>query len=237
MDDPELQAIEFIKSSKNELCKHFASLTIYPTILKPSSYFMAGSPGAGKTEYSKYFIKLLTQKHPERKIVRIDADEIRDYIPFYNRKNAFQMQRAASLGVEKLLDFVLKKGQDFVLDGTFAFEKSLSNIKRCLDKKRDVSIQYLYQDPILAWEFTKKREALDGRRVPKKMFISAFFDAKNNVNQAKKIFGKRIELDLIIKNFEQGVEKSHFNIDNVDGYLKMMYTSDSLNKQLTENNV
>lgn len=99
--------------------RKICSLEKYPAVVNPSSYFMAGSPGAGKTEYSKSLIQILTEKEPERKIVRIDADEIRDWLPQYDHKNALLVQRAASLGVEKVLDCVLKNHQDFILDATF----------------------------------------------------------------------------------------------------------------------
>lgn len=229
------KAREYIKTHKKELCEKFANLKDYPPINKPSAYFMAGSPGAGKTEFSKSFIKELTEKEPGRKIVRIDADEVRDFIPFYDKTNAYRVQGAAALGVEKLLDCVLANNQDFVLDATFAdYEKSRSNIIRSLHKNRKVGILYLYQNPVVAWEFTQKRAALEGRNIPLDMFIKAFFAAKENVNRIKREFGKDIELWLIIKNLEQGIEKTYFNVDNVDSYLKIRYNSQSLKKKLKE---
>lgn len=194
---------------------------------------MAGSPGAGKTEFSKSFIKELTEKEPKRRIVRIGADEVRNFIPFYDKTNAYRVQGAASLGVEKLLDCVLKNKQDFVLDATFAdYEKARTNISRCINKKRKVGVIYLYQDPIIAWQFTQKRETLEGRKIPIDMFINSFFEAYENVNKIKKEFGNQIELWLIIKNLEQGIEKTFFNIDNVDSYLKIEYNTQSLREKL-----
>ncbi len=171
ISDIKAQARKYIKGHKNELCKKFADKDLYPSVTNPSAYFMAGSPGAGKTEYSKSFLLGLQQKSPERKIVRIDADEIRDFIPFYNRTNANVIQGAAALGVEKVLDHVLKNKQDFLLDATFAdFDKSYQNITRCLHHHRKIGITYIYQDPLVAWEFTKKREKVEGRPVPKNTF-------------------------------------------------------------------
>lgn len=229
------EAINYIKANKKVLCEKFTSLEKYPPVANPSSYFMAGSPGAGKTEYSKSLIQILTEKESERKIVRIDADEIRDWIPQYDHKNALVVQRAASLGVEKVLDCVLKNQQDFILDATFVdYAKSYQNINRSLNKNRKVAIIYIYQDPIIAWDFTKKREVVEGRKVPKQAFIKAFFEAKENVNKAKKEFGNKIELWLITKNFTQGVENTYFNIDNVDNYIKIEYTPQSLEEVLEE---
>lgn len=227
------KAREFIKTHKKELCEKFANLKNYPAVKNPSAYFMAGSPGAGKTEFSKSFIKELIEKQSERNIVRIDADEVRDSIPFYDKTNAYRVQGAAALGVEKLLDYVLANNQDFLLDATFAdYEKSRNNIVRSLNKKRKVGILYLYQDPVVAWEFTQKRAALEGRNIPLDMFIRAFFAAKENVNRIKKEFGKDVELWLIIKNLEQGIEKIYFNVDNIDNHLKIEYNLQSLKKIL-----
>lgn len=231
--DVSLAAIKYIKDNVKLLYKKFADLKLYPPILNPSAYFMAGSPGAGKTEYSKSFIKILCEKEPERKIVRIDPDEIRDFIPQYNHTNATEINSAAFRGVDKLMDYVLKNNQDFLLDGTLAsYEVSYKNIVRSLKKNRKVGVVYIYQDPIIAWGFTKKREVLEGRKIPKDLFIKSFFAAKENVNKIKLEFGKDIEVWLVIKDFEQGVENTHFNIDNVDSYLKIQYTSQTLEERL-----
>lgn len=226
-------ARQYVKDHKRQLCEKFASLNDFPPVENPSSYFMAGSPGAGKTEYSKSLIELLHKKEPNRKIVRIDADEIRDWLPHYDHKNAIEVQGAAALGVEKLLDCVLHNGQDFILDATMAdYEKSYKNIYRSLQKKRKVAVIYIYQDPFIAWDFTKKRETLEGRRVPKETFIKAFFAAKINVSKLKDAFGGNIQLWLIIQDLKQGVEKTYFNVDNIDSYLKIKYTPQDLEGRL-----
>lgn len=226
-------ALKFIKDHKKDLCNQFADKTIYLSVINPSAYFMAGSPGAGKTEYSKSFIQQLQQKSPERKIVRIDADEIRDYIPQYDHTNAKVIQRAAALGVEYLIDCVIKHKQDFLLDATFAdYKKSYQNITRCLHRNRRIGITYIYQDPLVAWDFTKKREKVEGRPVPKETFLNAFFVAQENVDLIKKEFGDKVQLDLVIKDVNQKVEKTHFNIDQVANYLKMEYTPQTLGELL-----
>lgn len=223
------QAQEYVKLNKKNICERFASLKIYPSVTTPSSYFMAGSPGAGKTEFSKGFIKQLQEKEPSRKIVRIDADEIRDILPGYNHKNAWELQPAASLGVEKILDYVFHNDQDFLLDGTFSnYDISKRNIQRCIKHKRKIGLIYLYQDPIIAWRFTKIREVGEGRNIPKEAFVNEFFKSKDCVNKIKAEFGPEIELWLIKKDFNQGIQDTEFNIENVDSYLKVKYTKDEL---------
>lgn len=60
---------------------------------KPLTFFMAGSPGAGKTEYSRNFIKETKENI---------ADEIRVICPGYDGFNAHLFQEASTIGVNKL---------------------------------------------------------------------------------------------------------------------------------------
>ena len=110
------QCKQYIKAHRIELITKFADPSIYLPVDNPIAYFMAGSPGAGKTETSKSFIKELEEKEPARKVVRIDVDEVRDFIPLYDHTNATEVQGGAGLGVQKLLDHVFDHGQDFLLD-------------------------------------------------------------------------------------------------------------------------
>ena len=232
-EDARKAAIEFVKKNKKLIISKFADLTKFPPSQNPFTVFMAGSPGAGKTEFSISLIKQLSEKDPNTKVVRIDADEIRNIIPQYDKTNSNLIQSAAAIGVEKLFDHVQDHSQNVVVDGTFAnFEVALKDMKRALGKNRKVGIIYLYQDPSIAWDFTKKREKLEGRFVPQEMFIQAFLDSQENVNKIKKEFGNDVRLSLVIKNFENQVEKTLFNIDNVDSYLKIKYNSQTIRKVL-----
>lgn len=89
-------------------------------------------------------------------------------------------------------------------------------------------IYYVYQDPILAWKFTQAREALEGRFVPKKIFVDDFFKAKENVNAVKKKYGQEIGLNIAVKNFENKLDKLFLNVENVDSYIKIHFTLKSL---------
>ena len=55
------EAKKFIKKNKNLLFEKFASDKIFKPNEKPISLFMAGSPGAGKTEYSKRFFSPMNE--------------------------------------------------------------------------------------------------------------------------------------------------------------------------------
>ena len=214
------EAKNFIKNNKQLLFKKFADGDIYKPNKNPISLFMAGSPGAGKTEYSKALIEIA--KNSANPIVRIDADEIREIIPQYNGANSDMVQSAASIGVHKLYDYVLKNKLNAMVDGTFAsFEIVLRNIERSLNRERSVGVYYIYQDPISAWEFTKKREKLEGRMVPKKTFVEAFFNAKKNVIKIKAIFKDKVKIYLVIKNYSDNTEKFYPNIADIDKYIKI----------------
>ena len=229
----EAEAKSYVKSHERQIIENIASLSIVSPTNNPFTLFMAGSPGAGKTEFSKSYIKKLTEKIPDIKVVRIDADEIRDLLPQYNGSNAAVVQGACAIAVEKLFDWVQRKKQNAIIDGTFSdYELSYDDVTRALHRNRKVDIYYLYQDPLIAWEFTKKREAIEHRHVSKKMFIDSFFAARDNVNRIKSELGSQIELSVIIKNYDNSSEKSFFNVDKVDNFLEFRYTREELGRKL-----
>jgi predicted ABC-type ATPase len=223
------QSIAWAKNNRKMFVDKFCNLNEHPPSEKPITFFMAGSPGAGKTEFSKSIIPELQKRDPKSAIVRIDIDEVRELIPQYNGKNSSEIQPAANIGVERIFDFVQKHNQNAIVDSTFAnYVKALDDVKRALNRKRGIAIYYLYLDPLIAWSFTKKREAIDGRNVPKEIFIEAFLKSKENVNLIKKQFGDKIEVYLIERSLEKGIERTQFNIENVDFYLKTRYTAELL---------
>ena len=198
----------------------------------PFSIFMAGSPGAGKTEFSRSFIESLISKNSPIKSVRIDADEIKLIIPQYNGSNSCAIQGASSLGVQKLFDFTLKHHQNVLVDETFSeLEYCREDVARSFSRNRIVGIIYIYQDPLIAWKFTKIREKKEGRPIPKELFVNSFFASKENVNIVKKELPE-IKVFLVIKNYENDIEKMHFNIDNIDNFLTIPYTKNQLNNIL-----
>ncbi len=224
-------AIVYAKEHKKDFILKFADPSVYLREENPISVFMAGSPGAGKTEFSKRLISELKSKgFISKDPIRIDLDEIRQNFPMYTGGNASLFQAAGTIILEKLYDHVLKKKQSAIIDGTFAHIKSIQNIERSINENRPVEIYYLYQDPVLAWDFTKKRETLEKRNIPRESFIEAFLGSRENVNLVKQRFGNNVRLNLVIKDFEKGLEELRFNIDKVDQYLQVSYTKDELEK-------
>ena len=225
----EKNSIKYVKDNCKLIQEKFASVNKYPSVKTPMSIFLAGSPGAGKTEFAYRYIKDFGKP-----IVHIDPDEIRKIVSsIFGGNNATLLQRASALGVEKVYDYVMNNDQDVILDGTLIdYNKAFINIKRSIKHERIVYVYYIYQDPIVAWGFTKKREVLEHRGIPKDFFIKAFFQAKENVNKLKTEFGKSLQLNLIIKDFENNSIKFELNIEKIDSFLKIIYTKEDLEKLL-----
>lgn len=242
MTDEEIraQAIEFAKHNKNRIAKELTDPVKYFPDSNPISVFMAGSPGAGKTEFSKSLISVLEEGEIVAKdchVVRIDNDEIRPLIPGYTGSNSHLFQGATSLIVEKMHDLVLHRGQNFILDNTFSqYEKATDNIKRSLKKNRAVFIFYIYQKPEVAWKFTQAREIAEGRNIPKEFFIAQFLGSRITINKIFDEFKDELTISFVQKNFEDNSNESIYKItrgkEQVDRYIGEMYTKEKLEKCL-----
>ena len=227
MNDEELaiqgRAVEFAKKNKKKIAEEMTNLSVFIPDDFPVSVFMAGSPGAGKTESSKNLIKTLTKD--EHSVIRIDSDDLREKFDEYSGSNSSLFIGATSILAEKIQDAAIENNQNFVFDGTLSkLEIARKNIKRSMDRGRFVQILYVYQEPIQAWNFVKAREKKDGRKVPKEAFIEQYFSARKNVNILKAEFGKNIKVDLVIKNIDGTDFSYHENIDVVDNYIREKYT-------------
>ena len=187
------------------------------------SVFMAGSPGAGKTETARNMIDNFSSAYGVE-LVHIENDELRKEFEDYNGVNSPLFQRPATLLVEAIHDRALKRDVSFILDSTLSsFEKAKSNIERSLKRNRYVLIIFVYQEPEQAWRLVKAREVVEGRRVPNEVFITQFIEAQNVVSKLKAIFKEQIDLMFIEKNIDGGNEKPYFNVDNIDDLLSKKY--------------
>lgn len=176
------EAIRFAKANRKTIARRLTDSETYSAESDPVSVFMAGSPGAGKTEAS---IELLG-RFRGWPILRIDPDELREEFPDYDGGNAWLFQAAVARLVDAVLDQALHKDLSFVLDGTFAsYEVARKNVQRSLDDGRRVQILYVYQDPMLAWGFVQDREAAEGRRIRPEHFRPAIFRCPRGSEQAQ----------------------------------------------------
>ena len=187
------------------------------------SVFMAGSPGAGKTETARRIIKDFSVES-DQNLVHIENDELRKEFEDYDGQNSPLFQRPATLLVEAIHDRALKQGVSFILDSTLSsLEKAKSNIERSLKRDRYVLIIFVYQSPEQAWKFVKARETTEGRRVPEAVFVEQFLGAQVVVSQLKKYFGDRVNLTFIEKNIDGKNDRPHFNVTDVDALFRKKY--------------
>ncbi len=241
MTDDEIQAaaIEFAKKNKNRIAKELTDTGKYPPDAVPVSVFMAGSPGAGKTELSKSLIGILGRDSKiKHEVIRIDGYEIRRFFSDYTGTNSYLFQGAISIIVDRVQDLALERNQTFVLDGTlFDYEKAAKNIRRSLGRGRLVLIFYVYQGPEVAWKFTQAREKTEGRNIPKLAFINGFLGARETVSRLRKEFGKEVVITLIRRNFENDTaDAAPVAIEQegkqIDDHIPKRYTKDELENLL-----
>ncbi len=229
-------SFKFIKKRKKEILNQFIGPDVKSN-KSPVFFFMAGAPGAGKTETSKWLINILKKKKVADNIVRIDADEIRKiFKPLgYNGKNSDDYKRGCAKGIEILFDNCLKNKFHTVVDGTFS---SLKVVKKNIEAARSINaiiyIVYVYQDPLVAWGFTKIREKEEGRQVTKEVFIDSLFKSIYNVNEIKSFYKDKVEIWLVEKDITNETKNIRFNINNIDNYLELKYNYETLNKLLYE---
>ena len=224
-------AVEYAHRHKKEIARRLTDRRTFTPEDKPVSVFMAGSPGAGKTEAS---IELLAEMEMDgNRILRIDPDELRSEFPAYAGGNSWLFQAGVSVLVEKMHDLALRQSQSFVLDGTLAnYEKSKKNIARSLKRKRTVQLLYVYQEPMLAWEFVQEREALEGRNIRPEDFVDQYFAARETVNRLKAEFGRRISVDLLLKNNDGTNRLYRAGIDRIDYHVPEKYDRAALEHEL-----
>ena len=219
------KSITHAKRIKKEFAKNFC--TNCTSGDNPISIFMAGSPGAGKTEVSKRLLEYISSKYG---FVRIDPDEFRDEFKEYgyNGKNSHLFQAPISILADAIQDRTLKDGVSYIFDSTFSDTKrSRKNIERSLKRKRTVYIFYVYQDPLKAWDFVQSRERKEGRKITKEIFISKYFKARETVNVLKGEFKNKIKL-LVLINDRSGDSQFHVDITSIDKYITERYTKDQL---------
>ena len=221
-------ALDFARSHRKAIARRRTDTSLYPPEESPVAVFMAGSPGAGKTEAS---IALIDQLGGQ--VLRIDPDELREELPGYNGNNSHLFQGAVSTLVGRMLDTAFDQSQSFILDGTLTkYDKAEANIERCLRKGRVVQVLYVYQEPGQAWSFVQARERAEGRRIRAGTFIEQYFEARQVVNRLKTRFGNDIRVDLLLKNIDGSNRTYMANVDQIDSHIPEKYDVPSLQTML-----
>lgn len=222
-----MDAVQWVKKNKALILEIFADPKKFPTEEHPLTIFMAGSPGAGKTETAKAVIKRLPFP-----VVHIDADAIRAMIPGFTGANASVFQAAATVGVEKLYDHVLAQKLSAIVDTTFTpFAKAQSNVSRSIKKDRSVLIIYVYQDPVQAWKFAKARELVEGRVIPRSSFITQFLGAPLCVNRMIEDWGQYVQAYVVRKDVLTQKSEEYFElVQKIEDVVDIRYTMSDLKK-------
>lgn len=226
-------AVGFVKNNKNELVKQILYTSKAVSDVAPVAIFMAGSPGAGKTELAESFLHQATTDGVD--IVFIDPDSFRSLMPGYVGDNAHIFQKAVSRLVNELYSVTIKQKKSFLLDGTMSsLDQARTNVERVINYGYEVYIFYIYQDPISAWKFTQAREKTEGRRIKKDTFITQFFSAHSTVDTIKQEFGKKVTVELIVKDAYQNIKDFVKNIDKIDNHIKHSYTKETLESMISD---
>ena len=217
------ECVRWAKSNRTAFANDATSRDKYPGEVDPVALFMAGSPGAGKTEVSKMLATELGG------FLRVDPDDFRQSIPGYNGANSWLVQDAVTCLVERILDKAFAQKQSFLLDGTLSsYGVAEKNIERCLKKGREVQIIFVYQEPRQAWEFVQARELQEGRRIPGERFVEQFFASRNVVERLKVKFPRGIKIDVILKNIDGTDRRYHANVNNLNAVVPLVHTREQV---------
>src|SRR3989344_5468087 len=186
------QAIAYVREHRDKIIHEIAGDKKY--IGNPAlSIFMAGSPGAGKTETSKVLLSLFDNTPLQNNIIRLDPDEIRGLLPQYQGGNAHIFQQPIAIATNYIFNHVIKENMHILLDGTFSnYDYAYQNVTKSLKKNRVIIIMYSYVDPISAWAFTQAREAKEGRKITKQVFIDALFGSLETIKKIQSTFGNKV---------------------------------------------
>jgi adenylate kinase family enzyme len=237
-------AFEFARANRASLAREIADTSIFAPEDFPITVFMAGSPGAGKTEISKALVEIFEEADEEadeeyeaQRVLRIDPDDFRNLIPGYTGCNSYLFQRAVTKILEKVLDRAFEKRISFILDGTMAnMDVARRNIDRVLGNRRVAQIMYVYQRPELAWQFVRAREITEGRNIPMGEFVRQYLAARRNIVDIRRSYGEHLMVNLLIKNTD-GTDASYVGdvtAGQIDDLIPETYDHLELIELLTE---
>lgn len=224
------EAVVFAKANRKAIVRRLTDPSVYLSEDSPVSVFMAGSPGAGKTEASLEFLSRFGGT-----VLRIDPDMYRSELPGYTGNNSALFQRAVSVLVSAVHDEALRLQQSFLLDGTSSnYDTVARNVQRSLKRGRFVLVLYVYQNPERAWEFVQAREKVEGRNIPMERFLDQYFSARKVVNDLKYNFGHAVTVDIFIKNRDGSTRAYRENIHRVDTHVPESYDRATLGRLLNQ---
>ena len=84
------------------------------------------------------------------------------------------------------------------------------------------------QDPLIAWHFTKEREKIEGRSIPRDFFIRTLFESRENVKKIKGKYGDKIIVHVIQKDYVKGTQQFIEDVEHIDDVVRINYSMDDL---------
>ena len=205
----EEQAKSWVKDKANQQRVIDSILKTTPAKKTKLAIFMAGIPGAGKTEFVQN-----SRSEVLKSMVVIEHDQLVVYIEGYSPENYYVFRKAGSVLVTRLFNECLKLGLSFIFYGTLSHDRGKRNIQKCINKGFAVLVIYIYQDAHSAWQLTKDRELVKKRSIEKDGFIKTCQSINKNLHDIFQTFHKSDEFTfwIIKKNGAPGMESSELVI-------------------------
>lgn len=169
-------AKKWVKNKKNQqevVDKFFKN---YKVSQQKMAVFMAGIPGAGKTEFAENTIKLAMPS-----LVPVEHDKLVEYIKGYLPENYYNFRSAGNVLVTRIFRDCLKNNYPILFDGTLSQDKGYKNIELCLKKGYRVTVIYIVQDAQKAWELTQARELVKKRAIERSGFMQTCSKINGNL--------------------------------------------------------
>lgn len=222
---------DWVRSHRKEFVRRLISNSGAVRSNNPAAIFMAGLPGAGKTEFTKSWIE-----NSGLKVVRLDMDEIASQIDTYSPRKADKFRRAASALLSRTYDKVVKDKYDFIMDGTFGGASAIQNIERAVKHGYHVKVIYIYQEPKLAWEYTVAREKVEHRAIEIDGFLEAYYRTLDNLKKLDVLSLEGVSINLVVKDAQNRIAKTYDSISmkDIDHYVNIEYNKDNLRKSIYE---
>lgn len=231
MPDPVSHPTAWARKNKKDFANRLITQSKVEPHEEPAAFFMAGLPGAGKTEFTEGLIADLNLR-----VVRIDTDEIASQIDGYRAEEAHAFKEGATMLLNKVFDRATHRKVDFIMDGTFRSPSAISNVTRSISKGYFVKVFYIHQEPDIAWSFTKAREIVEKRSIDLEGFIRAYTEIDENLRALMKASIPQVTFDLVIKDASNNVGHWYENVtlEQIDKYVNRRYNKDELERMLEQ---
>lgn len=217
------EIITWARANKKRLVKSYLSSREFESHKTPAVIFMAGVPGAGKTEFARRLIPQLVNEP-----IHIDMDEIATHFDMYRPKIAHLFRAGATIILERLYEQALKQKIDILMDGTLSHPKSVQNIERALKNDYSVRIYFISPNPLTAWQKTKEREYVEERAIDTKGFVETYFKLLENLENIQKTFGNKVPMSLVIKDDDNRLKEIIEEVKDINNFTKTTLTPKEL---------